>query len=80
MPSGTLYHVVLIGTDVSENVLPLSSGFLRLIGFHSYVTMESILISLSREGYNLWSNNAVFLDTSMAVSIDSIPEDSVLQP
>jgi hypothetical protein len=39
--------------------------------FHSCVTVESLLFSLSIEVYNLWSKNAVVLDAFMAVSIDS---------
>jgi hypothetical protein len=69
MPSGTLYCLALVRTDVSENILPPSSGFLTVIGFHSCVTVESLLYSLSIEGYYLWSKNTVFLNAFMAVSI-----------
>jgi hypothetical protein len=34
MPSGTLYRVPLVKTDVSENISPTTPGFLRVIGFH----------------------------------------------
>jgi hypothetical protein len=40
MSSGTLYHVAVVSTDVLENVSPPPSGFLRVIGPHSYVTVE----------------------------------------
>jgi hypothetical protein len=56
----TLYHLALDGTDVSENISPPSLGFLRVIGFHSYVTMEPLLISLSIEEYYIGSKNTVF--------------------
>jgi hypothetical protein len=51
MSSGTSYHVDLVRTAVSENISPPSSGFLRVKGLHSCVTMEWFLISLSIEGY-----------------------------
>jgi hypothetical protein len=41
MSSGTLYHLVLIRTDVSENISPPSSGFLTVTALDSCVTMES---------------------------------------
>jgi hypothetical protein len=63
MPSGTLYCVAVFRTDVSENVSSQSSGFLRLIGFHSCV------ISLSIEGYYLWSKSAAFWEAFMVVSV-----------
>jgi hypothetical protein len=47
MLSGTLYRVALVRTEVSENMSPPFSGYLRLIEFHSYVTVESLWISLS---------------------------------
>jgi hypothetical protein len=47
MLSRILYHVALVRTDV----LSPSSGFLRMIGFHSCVTMETLLLSLFIEGY-----------------------------
>jgi hypothetical protein len=53
IPSGALYHVALIRIVVSENTSPPSSRFLRAKGFHSCVTVQSLLISLSIEGYNL---------------------------
>jgi hypothetical protein len=50
-PSGSLYHVALVRTDVSENISPPSSGFLRVIGAHSCGTVQSLLIILSTDGY-----------------------------
>jgi hypothetical protein len=49
MPSGAMYRVALGKTDVSENMSPLSSGFLVVKGFHSCVTVETLFISLSTE-------------------------------
>jgi hypothetical protein len=51
MFSGTLYHVALFRTDVSKNVLPSSSGVLRLIVFQNCITVERLLLSLSIEGH-----------------------------
>jgi hypothetical protein len=31
MPSGTLYPVAIVRTDVSENISPPSSGFVRVM-------------------------------------------------
>jgi hypothetical protein len=45
--AGTLHSVPLVRTDVSENVSPPSSGFLRVTGIHSCITVASLLISLS---------------------------------
>jgi hypothetical protein len=73
MSSETSYH---LRTDVLENMWPLSSGFLRVIGLHSCVTVESLFISLPIEGYYVGSQNIVFWD----VSHENIPEDSVLRP
>jgi hypothetical protein len=36
MPTGTLYRIDLVRTDVSENISALSSWFLRAIGFQLY--------------------------------------------
>jgi hypothetical protein len=69
MPSGTLYRVPLVRTDVSENIQPPSSGFLRVIGFHKCVAVESLLLSLTIEEHSLWSNNTVLWDAFTAVSI-----------
>jgi hypothetical protein len=55
--SGTLYSWVLFRTDVSENISPVSSWFLRLLGLHSCVTAESLLIGLSIEEYYMCSSN-----------------------
>jgi hypothetical protein len=59
----------VIQTEVSENVSSPSSGFLMVKGFHSCVTVESLLPILSTEGHYLWSKNTVFWDAIKAVSI-----------
>jgi hypothetical protein len=41
--SSTLYRVAF-RTAVSDNVLSQSSGFLRLIVFHSCITVETLLL------------------------------------
>jgi hypothetical protein len=48
MPSGTLYHIALGGTDILENISPPSSRFLRVIGFHICITMQTLFISYCR--------------------------------
>jgi hypothetical protein len=73
-----LYRVALVRTDISENVSFPSSGFLRGIGFHSYVTVELLLLSLSIEGYSVWSKNTVHSDAFTAVSIIDAAWDYVL--
>jgi hypothetical protein len=37
--------VAIVRTDVSENILPPFSGFLRVIALHICVTVESMLIA-----------------------------------
>jgi hypothetical protein len=69
MSSGTLYRVRQVTFDVSENTSPPSSGFLIVIGPHSCVTVESLLISLSTEGHYVWSKNSVLWDAFTAVTI-----------
>jgi hypothetical protein len=44
-------RLAVVRTDVSEIISLPSSGFIRVIGFHSCVTVESLLISLPIEGY-----------------------------
>jgi hypothetical protein len=44
MYSGILYSVAIFRTDVSKNVLSPSSGVLRLIGSHSSVNAETLLL------------------------------------
>jgi hypothetical protein len=51
MASGALYRVVLVRTDVSENLSSRCSGFLKLIGFHSCIAVQTLLLNLSIEGY-----------------------------
>jgi hypothetical protein len=53
-------RMALVRTAVSENISPLSSGFLRAIGPHSCVTVASLFISLPTEGYYVGSKNAIF--------------------
>jgi hypothetical protein len=69
MLSGTLYSVALVRTDVSDNISPPSSGLLWVIEFHNCLTVESLLFSLSIDGYYLWSKNTVFWDAFTSVSI-----------
>jgi hypothetical protein len=69
MPWGALCCVVPVRTDISENVSSPSSGFLRAIGFHRFVTVGSLLVCLSIEEYNLWSESTVIWDAFTAVSI-----------
>jgi hypothetical protein len=60
------------------------AGFLRVIGFHSCVTMETLLISLSIEGCYVWSRNTVLCDAFMASIKDAfwdfVPCSSGLNP
>jgi hypothetical protein len=54
--SGTLYWGALIRIDILEKISPPSSEFLRAIAYRC-VTMDSLLISLSMEGYYAeWKN------------------------
>jgi hypothetical protein len=62
--------VVLVITDVSENMSPPSSGFLKVIGFHSCVNVESLLVNFSIEVYYVGSKNLedgvdIFSETSV---------------
>jgi hypothetical protein len=58
--------------------LPPFSGLFGVIAFHSCVTMELLLISLSTEGYYLSSKKTVFWDAIMVVLITDELWDSVL--
>jgi hypothetical protein len=78
MLSGTLYRIALVRTNVSKNILSPSSGFFRVIGFHSCDTVESLLIGLSIEGYYLWSKYTVLWDAFTAESITDAFWDFVL--
>jgi hypothetical protein len=69
MSSGSFHLVAVVRTDVSDNISPPSSGFLTMIGFHNCVTVGSLLISLSTEGYFIGSKNTVLWDIFTAVSI-----------
>jgi hypothetical protein len=55
-----LYRVALVITDISGNISPPSSRFLRVMGFHNLITVESVFINLSIEGFYVGPNNAVF--------------------
>jgi hypothetical protein len=50
-----------------EHIAP-SSGFLTVIELHNCVTLESLLIDLSIEGYYVGSKNTVFWEVFTAVS------------
>jgi hypothetical protein len=67
MSPGTLERMSSVRADVSENISPLFSGFLSVIGFHGCLTVELLLISFSIAGYYLWSKNAVFWDVITAI-------------
>jgi hypothetical protein len=69
MSSGTLCRVAVIRTDVSGNVSRPYAGFFRVIGFHSCVTVESLLIRLSIEGYCVRSKITDLWDALRAASI-----------
>jgi hypothetical protein len=47
--SGTSYHVALARTDFSENLSLPFPGSLKLTGFHSCITMETLLLCLYGE-------------------------------
>jgi hypothetical protein len=49
MPSEALYCVAIFQLDVSEKVLFPSSGCLRLIGFRSCVTEETLFGAIALE-------------------------------
>jgi hypothetical protein len=72
MPSGTLYSVALVITDDSENISLPSSGFFRMIGLHTCVTVESVLINISIEGHYVGSKYTVLWDDFTAVSMKDI--------
>jgi hypothetical protein len=72
--SGTSHCV----SDVSENISPPSSDFHRLAEFHICVGVESLLISLSIEGYNLGLKNAVILIVFTAVNLINVFWDFVV--
>jgi hypothetical protein len=81
MPSGTLYRVPVVGTDVSENISPPSSRWPRMIGLHSFI-LESLLNSLSIEGYYVGSSHTVQVPEGICHwnRRGDIPEDRVLLP
>jgi hypothetical protein len=74
--------VGLVTSDVSENIPPPSSRFLMVVIFHSCVAVESLLVSLSIEGYYVGSRNPedggdIFSETSIITSAIRyrVPED-----
>jgi hypothetical protein len=60
MLAENLYRVALVLTDVSENISPPSSGFLSVRGPSSCITVESLVISLFIEGFQVGSSNTLF--------------------
>jgi hypothetical protein len=64
--------VVLVRADILKKISPPSSGVLRVIRFHSCVTVESLLISLSIERHYVGSKNSIFWDVFMVVSMIDI--------
>jgi hypothetical protein len=78
MSSGILHHVALVRIGVSENISPPSSGSFGVIGVHSCVTVESLFISLSLQGYYVGPKNAVFWDVFTAVLMKDAFWDLVL--
>jgi hypothetical protein len=68
----------VVRTNVLENISHPSTGFLRVLGLHSCVTMESLLISLSTEEYYVRSTNTDFCGVFTAVIIIDVFWDFVL--
>jgi hypothetical protein len=79
MSSGTFYRLVIVITNVSENVSSLFSGSLPVIGLHSCVTVEALLISLSVEGYYVVSKKTVFWDVFSTITMTDVFWDFVTQ-
>jgi hypothetical protein len=77
MPFGTLYRVAVDRLDVSENIWPPSSGFLRVDRTirlcHHGIT---VTVPLHR-GIYFWSKNNVFWDAFTAISIINVFWDYV---
>jgi hypothetical protein len=65
MPSGTLYPIALVRIVVSEDI----ASIFRVIGFHSCVTVDSLLIDLPVEGYYLLSKKTVLWDAFIVASV-----------
>jgi hypothetical protein len=55
MPFGTVCHVALVRTDISEDISSPSLGFLSVIGFHSCVTVETITLKNPEDGDDTFS-------------------------
>jgi hypothetical protein len=62
---GALYRVALVRRDVSENISSPSADFLRVIGFHSFFTVESMLTNISIEEYKLWPKIKKLIDAAV---------------
>jgi hypothetical protein len=60
MPSRTLYRVAIVRADVSEDISSTSSGFLRVIGLHSCVTVKLLLTTISTAAAVKASQKTVF--------------------
>jgi hypothetical protein len=54
MSSGPLYRVALFRTEVSVNVLSAYSSVSMLISFHSFVTMETLLLLIKPKEHCFW--------------------------
>jgi hypothetical protein len=54
MPSGTLYHVTVVGTDILENILPPSLGFLRVTQLWTPITLRNL-----EDGGDMFSETSV---------------------
>jgi hypothetical protein len=72
--------VAVVITDASENISSPSSGFLKVIGRHNCVTVESLLISLSIERYCVGTKNiagGMFPETSVLTGAAQcrVPQD-----
>jgi hypothetical protein len=77
MYSRTLYRVAPFIADVSENISPPSSGVVMFMGFHSRITVFTLVLSLSIEGHHKMLKNSVFWDVFTEVSIKDVFWDFV---
>jgi hypothetical protein len=62
-----------------EHIASIFRVFLKVMGFHSCVTVESMLNNLSKEGYYIRQKNTVFWDVSTTVSIRHFFRDLEIQ-
>jgi hypothetical protein len=74
------YIVAVVRTDVSENISPPSSGFLRLVGFHSCVGTKSQKTSIIDSAVKA-SQKTLFFHPSSRVGIRGVsyPSQFVLK-